>query len=1094
MKNNFRAFVLINLLSLSLLSSAQRKNTDTSISIVPALNSALFNSINFRSVGPALTSGRIVDFAVNPKNRYEYLIAAACGGIWKTSNAGVNFQPIFDNEASFSIGCIVFDPTNSNIIWVGTGENNNQRSVAYGNGVYKSEDGGKSWKNMGLKNSEHIGEISIDHQNSQIVYVAAYGPLWKSGGERGIYKTTDGGITWKQVLNVSEHTGFNEVKIQPGNNNVIYATAHQRQRKVFTYIGGGPESAIYKSSDAGTTWKKIMNGLQGQTDIGRISIAISPVDSSTMYSIVEAGEGKGGIFISKDQGASWQKRNSFFTSGNYYQEIFCDPKNIDKIFIMDTYIKYSVDGGKTLVNLGEKNKHVDNHAIWIDPENTTHMLVGCDGGIYETFDNAENWNFKQNLPITQFYKVSLDNAFPFYNIYGGTQDNFSLGGPSRTLSANGVTNNDWFITQGGDGFETQVDYTNPNIIYAQYQYGGLSRFNKLTGEGLDIRPVEGGTDKPYRWNWDAPLLISKHNHNRLYFASNKVFKTNDQGNTWDTISRDLSRGLNRNTLKVMDRVWSVDAIAKNASTDVFGQVTTLAESPLDENILFAGTDDGLIYSTTNGGKHWEKYDNIKGLPPQTYINQIVASSHNKNVAYAAINHHRYGDFKPYLIKTMDGGKTWVSIAGNLPERGTVYCMAEDFKDPDLLFAGTEFGVFITIDGGKNWIQLKGGLPTISVKDMEIQQREEDLVLATFGRGFYILEDYSFLRNIKPETVKKTAELFPVKPAWMYLQNNALGGNDKGFQGESFFVSPNPKPGAVFTYFLKENIKSIKELRQEREAERIKKGLPAFYPSLDSLRLEDNQQNTYLLFTIKDDEGNVIRRLQASPKNGLNRISWDFRTDGKLPVNVSAAMNAGDQGIFVPPGSYNVSLLKFEDGIFTELISPVKFLIKSLVLDSLSAPDKTALFAFGKKVLELRRAATAVNAIKQEQETKLKAINIAIFQTPSIDQSLAKKVLDLKNQLANINTLINGDTVLEKREFETQTSIQSRIGRITEGLISTTSVPTNTSINSYKVASTQFQQVLSQIKQIDSEIIKIEVILEKNQAPYTPGRMPDWKPE
>ncbi|MEO7801280.1 MAG: hypothetical protein ABIR81_04735, partial [Ginsengibacter sp.] len=1087
-------FSLLNLLSLCLLSNAQRKKVDTLSSLVPALNSALFNSINFRSVGPALTSGRIVDFAVNPKNKYEYFIATASGGVWKTNNAGISFQPLFDNEASFSIGCVVLDPKNPNIVWVGTGENNNQRSVGYGNGIYKSEDGGKSWKNMGLKNSEHIGEISIDHDNSQVVYVAAYGPLWKSGGERGVYKTVDGGLNWKQILNISDNTGFNEVKIEPGNSSVLYAAAHQRQRKVFTYIGGGPESALYKSTDAGATWKKIMNGLPSQTDVGRISIAISPVDSSTLYTIVEAGEGKGGIFMSKDKGASWQKRNSFFTAGNYYQEIFCDPKNIDKIFIMDSYIKYSVDGGKTLTNLPEKNKHVDNHAIWVDPDNTTHLLVGCDGGIYETFDNAENWNYKQNLPITQFYKVALDNAFPFYNIYGGTQDNFSLGGPSRTLSANGITNNDWFITQGGDGFETQVDYTNPNIIYAQSQYGGLSKFNKLTGEGLDIRPVEGEKDKPYRWNWDAPLLISKHNHNRLYFASNKVFKTDDQGNTWDTISGDLSRGLDRNSLKVMDKVWSIDAIAKNSSTDVFGQVTTLAESPLDENILFAGTDDGLIYSTTNGGKRWEKYDDIKGLPAQTYVNQVVASAHNKSIAYAAINHHRYGDFKPYLIKTVDGGKTWTSIAGNLPERGTVYCIAEDFKDPDSLFAGTEFGVFVAIDGGKNWIQLKGGLPTISVKDMEIQQREEDLVLATFGRGFYILEDYGFLRDINPELIKKAAVIFPVKPTWEYLQTSALGGSDKGFQGESFFTSPNPKPGAVFTYFLKENIKSLRELRQEREAERTKKGLPAFYPSLDSLRLEENQQNAYLLFTIKDEEGNVIRRLQASAKNGLNRLSWDFRTDGKLPVNVNAGYNAGDQGIFVPPGNYTVSLSKYEDGTFIQLVSPVKFIVKSLVLDSLSVADKVKLFAFGKKALELRRAATAVSAIKQEQENKLKAIGMAILQTPNLDQSLTKKVLDLRNELSNINTIINGDTVLQKREFETPTSIQSRIGTITESLISTTSMPTSTSLNSYKIASQQFQSVLTQIKQIQTEISKIENVLEENKAPYTPGRMPDWKPE
>ena len=702
--------------------SQKKKTTETEK--VPGkdpMQSSTFNGLAFRSIGPALTSGRIVDLAVNPKNSSEYYVASASGGVWKTENAGITFSPIFDEQVSFSIGCVTIDPSNPNIVWVGSGENNNQRVAGYGDGVYKSEDGGKSWKNVGLTKSEHIGMIAIDPGNSDIVFVAAYGPLWSSGGERGIYKTIDGGKTWKDVLTVSDNTGFNEIHMDPRNSNILYAAAHQRQRKVFTYIGGGPESALYKSTDGGTTWTKIMKGLPENIDLGRIGLAVSPVNPDHIFAIVEASGDKGGLFASTDRGASWEKRGNYSTSGNYYQEIFCDPKDADKIYAMDVYLKVSEDGGKTFHNLGEKSKHVDNHIIWIDPANTQHMLVGCDGGLYESYDAAKNWNFKANIPVTQFYKVSLDNSFPFYYVYGGTQDNFSLGGPSRTISGNGIVNSDWFITNGGDGFESQADYVDSNIIYAESQYGGLVRFDRKSGEILEIRPVEAAGEKPYRWNWDAPLLISQHDHKRLYFASNKVFRTNDQGNTWSVISPDLSRGIDRNRLTVMGKVWSVDAVAKNGSTDKYGQVTTIAESPLDENILYAGTDDGLIHVTTDGGKNWIKIDNIPGVPERTYINEIIASSHNKNVAYAAINHHRYGNFKPYLFKTTDAGKTWIAIQNNLPERGTVYCVAEDFKNANLLFAGTEFGVFFSIDGGGKWTQLKGGLPPIAIKDMEIQK-------------------------------------------------------------------------------------------------------------------------------------------------------------------------------------------------------------------------------------------------------------------------------------------------------------------------------------------------------------------------------------
>lgn len=1095
--SSVKAIFPICLLCSNLLSAQKSKTTTAVADIKDPFQSGTFSGLKFRSIGPALTSGRIVDLAVNPSNTSEYYVASANGGVWKTTNAGVTYDPVFEGEASFSIGCVAIDPTNSNTIWVGSGENNNQRVVGYGDGVYKSEDGGKSWKNMGLTKSEHIGRIVIDPNNADIVYAAAYGPLWNSGGERGIYKTTDGGKTWKAILTVSENTGFNEVLMDPRNSNVLYATAHQRQRKVFTYIGGGPESAVYKSTDAGGTWNKIMNGLPSNVDLGRIGLAISPVNPDIVFAIVEAADSKGGLFRSKDRGASWEKQSSYTTSGNYYQEIFCDPKNVNRIYAVNVYFQVSDDAGKTFHDLGERSKHVDNHVIWVNPNNTDHMLVGCDGGLYESFDAGKYWDFKQNLPVTQFYKVSLDNSFPFYNVYGGTQDNFSLGGPARTKSGNGIVNSDWFVTNGGDGFESQADYKDSNIVYAESQYGGLVRFDCKSGEALEIRPVEGDSEAPYRWNWDAPLLISKHDHKRLYFGSNKIFRTDDQGNTWKAISGDLSRQLDRNKLPVMGKIWSVDAVAKNTSTDVYGQLTTIAESPVDENILYAGTDDGLVYVTTNGGKNWTKIDNIPGVPECTYVNEIIASPHDKNTAFAAFNHHRYGDFKPYLFKTIDAGKTWMPIQNNLPERGTVYCVAQDHVNPNLLFTGTEFGIYFSIDGGEKWLQLKGGLPTISVKDMEIQQRDNDLVIATFGRGFYVLDDYTPLRNLKKEDLNKTAFIAPVKDAWMFLEYLPLGIRGKGFQGESYWSVPNPPVGAVFTYYLKEDIKTLRERRQATESEKTKKGEGFYYPSLDSLRMEDTQPAPHLLFTVTDEAGKVVRRLKAPAKKGLSRIVWDFRTAAKGPIDFtpfdeSKVFDQPDQGILVLPGTYKVSLSKFEDGAYTELVAPQAFNIAALNMAAMPASDKKALNAFGKKVEELHRVVDGTEAYRNELLNKIKFMKQAALETPAADPAMTAEMLSLENRLKNAGNKLNGDASLLKREFEAPTSINARIGSMMSAMLTSTAAPTQTFMDSYQAAVKQFTPTLDDIKASGEAIKKLEQKLEQSGAPYTPGRVPEWK--
>ncbi len=1074
--------------------SAQRK-TEPKKETTDGFSSDQFSALKFRSIGPAVTSGRISDFAVNPTNNSEYYVATSSGGVWKTINKGVTFQPIFDSQGSYSIGCVTLDPSNPSTVWVGTGENNNQRSVAYGDGVYKSDDGGRTWKNMGLKDSEHIASIIVHPTDPNNIYVGAYGPVWREGGERGVYKSTDGGATWTNVKSVSSYTGCNDLVMDPRDPNVLYAAFHQRMRSVFTYIGGGPESALYKSTDGGATWKKLEGGLPGG-DVGRIGLAISPVNPDVLFAVVEAQDNKGGIYRSTNRGASWEKRNPFFTSGNYYQEVVCDPHHVDRLYITDTYYKVSHDGGKTVVNLGELNKHIDNHCIWIDPKDPNHLLVGCDGGIYETYDFAGTWDFKSNLPVTQFYKVSTDNAYPFYGVHGGTQDNLSLGGPSRSTSANGIVNADWYITSLGDGFETQVDPTNPDIIYAQSQYGGLNRFDRKSGEYLPIKPIEK-EGEAYRWNWDAPLLISHHSPTRLYFGANKLLRTDDRGDSWKEISPDLSRQLDRNRFEIMGRVWSVDAIAKNGSTDIYGQLTSIAESKFDENMLWVGTDDGLIQLTTDGGRTWMKFDNLQGVPQRSYVHQIIASLHDKNTAYVCFNHHRYGDFKPYVLKTTDAGKTWRAIQSNLPVRGSVYSIAEDHVDPNLLFVGTEFGAFFSNNGGQSWTQLKAGLPTIAVRDIEIQRRENDLVLGTFGRGFYILDDYTPLRNLKKDDLNKPAIIFPIKESLMFIERYPLGLRDKGHLGSNYFATPNPPVGAVFTYYLKDDVKTLKEIRQQKEKDKIEKKQLVYYPSIDSLRLEDNQPEPYLLFTIKDQAGDVVRHIKAPAKKGMDRIVWDFRYNTPAPVNnrytpaPDVLFGSAEVGHLAMPGQYTVSLSKYADGVITELVAPVSFTCK--LLDQSSIPtNMTENVAFFKDVTRIRKATSAASDLLRNMNQRITHINQAAQDMPVEPKSVFEKAYAISRQLIALNLQLNGDATKARREFETTPSINDRVGGIEYGIWNSTAPVPKMYKESYEIASRQFKTLLTEMKELNKKLEELERELEINQAPYTPGRWSEWR--
>jgi hypothetical protein len=509
--------------------------------------------------------------------------------------------------------------------------------------------------------------------------------------------------------------------------------------------------------------------------------------------------------------------SDYKTSGNYYQEIVCDLTDKNKIFSMNTWLHHSEDGGKSFKATGEKNKHVDNHCMWIDPSNPDHWVVGCDGGIYETYNHATDWKYYSNLPIIQFYKVATDNDSPFYNIYGGTQDNNSMGGPSATINNAGILNSDWFITNGGDGFESAIDPKNPNISYAQAQYGWLVRYDKASGERTPIQPMPGKGEDAIRWNWDAPLILSPHDNKTLYFCANKVFKSTNRGDDWKTISPDLSQQIDRNKLEVMDQVWAIDAVMKNKSTTKYGNIVAFDESPIIKGLLYAGTDDGLIQVSLNDGASWSKTNSFPGVPENTRINMIVASLHDQNVVFATLNNHRSGDFKPYVVKSSDKGKTWKSISGDLPERGSAFAIRQDHVDADLLFAGTEFGCFFSNNGGESWSKL-AGLPTIAVYDIDIQKRENDIVVGTFGRGFYVLDNYTPLRSLNTENLSTKAILFPIKDALQYVPSAPLGLRGTGSQGANMWHAKNPTFGAVFSIYIKEAESTLKEKRKKSEKE------------------------------------------------------------------------------------------------------------------------------------------------------------------------------------------------------------------------------------------------------------------------------------
>jgi len=1061
----------------------------------PRLSADTLKGLELRSLGPAINSGRISDFAVTPGQRHRYIVATASGGVWRTDNAGTTWKPLFDDQGSYSVGCITMDPANPNVLWVGTGENNSQRSVSFGDGVYKSLDGGQTWTNVGLGASEHIGMISIDPRDSNVVYVAAQGPLWRSGGDRGLYKTTDGGATWERVLHISDDTGVNDVHLDPRDPDVVYATAYQRRRHVWTLINGGPESGIYKSTDAGKSWRELEKGLP-EVDMGRIGLALSPADPDVVYAIVEAQRDEGGVFRSVDRGESWEKRSDYMSaSPQYYNELVADPQDVDTVYSMDTWLHVTTDGGKTFTKVGEKHKHVDNHAMWIDPDDTDYLLVGCDGGVYESFDRGATWSFKENLPITQFYRVAVDTSSPFYFVYGGTQDNNTLGGPSRTLDRSGISNEDWFITVGGDGYETAIDPTNPDILYSQSQYGNLVRYDRASGETADIQPQEQPGEPAHRWNWDSPLIISPHSPTRLYYACQLVFRSDDRGDTWTAISGDLSRRLNRDELPVMGRIWEMDAVSKNQSTSDYGNVVSLSESPLVEGLIYAGTDDGLIQVTEDDGSNWRAVDRVRGVPERTYVSRLEASLHDPDTVYAAFANYKTGDFKPYVFISRDRGRTWSSISGDLPERAIVHSLMQDHAAPDLLFVGTEFGLYFTVDGGTRWVRLQGGLPTIQVRDIDIQRRENDLALGTFGRGFYVLDDYTPLRHMSEQAFGQEAVLFPIRDAYLFIEKRSRHGS----RGHGFYTADNPPFGALVTYYLRDGLKTLQEQRTEAEKKAREKGSDPPLPSMAELREEDEETEPQIVLTVRDAGGDVVRRITGPRTKGIHRVSWDLRYPPVTPTTLTeeadlAPWEEPERGPLAAPGSYSVTLGKVVDGEHSELAQAQQFDVVPLELATLAAADRAAAMAFHAKTASLQRAVTGAIEAAAEAETRIAHVRKALLDTPQADPALLTETQRLADELDDILVTLRGDPTKTARNVFQPPSIEDRIERIASDQWYTTQAPSTTHKQAYQWASDAFTLELERLRTLFNELRRLEAELEAAGGPWTPGRLPEWQGE
>jgi photosystem II stability/assembly factor-like uncharacterized protein len=1057
---------------------------------IPATAAA---GLTMRSIGPALMGGRIADVAVHPTDRSTWYIGVGSGGVWKTTNAGVTFTPVFDEQTSYSIGTIAIDPKRPEVVWVGTGENVSGRHVGWGDGVYRSPDGGRTWRRMGLAASQHIGKISIDPRNTDHLLIAAEGPLWSAGGERGIFRTTDGGATWKAVLQIDENTGVTDIERDPSDPNVLYAAAYQRRRHVWGFLGGGPKSGIYKSADGGETWRRLAVGLP-TGDMGKIGLAVTPANPNLVYATIEANGDERGFYRSHDKGESWEKRNSYISGGtgpHYYQEIEASPVDADVVYQMDVFMHVTRDGGRTFNNLESgHDKHSDNHALWIDPLNPRHLIVGTDAGLYESFDDGVRFRHFPNLPISQFYKVAVSDRAPFYDVLAGAQDLGTLVGPSRTMNEDGIRNQDWYVTLGADGYGVAFEPGDPDIAYMMWQEGNLVRKDRRNDEAVNIQPKPATGDAPERWNWDSPILVSPHQSSRIYYGSQRLWRSDDRGNSWTAISGDLTLGLNRYEQRYFGRTWSVDALHDNGAMSKYATTTAISESPVAAGTIVVGTDDGLVQITTNAGERWTRTTALPGMPSLSFVNDVEMSVHDARTLFVAVDAHKVGDFTPFLFASADLGRTWKSIAGDLPRGSIVWTIQQDHVRPELLFAGTESGLFWSPNGGTNWHKVSGGMPTIPVRDIKLQRRDNDVVVATFGRGVYILDDYTPLRAIAAGMTADAGALLPVRDAWWFIPNQVAQAKGRPTLGSDDFTTENPAVGAHLTVYLRDLPTTAQEARRAEERALRERNADTPFPGFDRLRAESLERGPQVFVFITDAQGKQVRVLTVPAKKGMQRVTWDMRGPSPFPIDLNPPAFrppwAGEpSGPLVAPGRYTATLVLASAAGTRTLGAPQSFEVKP-VPTVRGATDFVAVAAFQGRVADLMRRLTATSEEIGALDQALRHARASVTAAPRGDATLFARIDSISVQVAGLQRRLSGDPARGRLDESNEFAIFSRA--YTAMQFDHRQTPTATQQREAALAESELATLERDLRALlNGDVAHLQAALAAAGAPWSAGR-------
>ena len=1032
---------------------------DESLAQTPSEQAAQAASgLSFREIGPAVMGGRVADIAVVESDPRIFYVGLGAGGVWKTTNDGMTWESVFDDQPTASIGDVTIAPSNPNVVWVGTGEPQNRQSSPWGVGVFKSTDAGRTWNHMGLEDTRHVGRIAIDHTNPDVVFVGAVGHLWGSNEDRGVFRTTDGGDTWAKVLYVDEHTGVIDLIMDHNDHKTLFAATYQRQRTGAGFAAGGGGSGIWRTTDGGDTWSRLEEGLP-QGELGRIGLDVYRRDGNLVYAVVEAREG-GGVYRSTDRGETWEMMSDRNPRPMYFSLIRIDPNNPERIYLGGVRESASDDGGRTWWPGNSTDQiHSDHHALWVDPNDSNHLIDGNDGGLAFSRDGSKTWRSIRNMAIGQFYEIGVDMSEP-YRVCGGLQDNGNWCAPHRTQATWGVRNRDWVHVWFGDGFYNKPDPTNPNIMYSESQGGNMARIDVATRESQSIRPVPRPTgaetedDEPrrYRFNWDSPLHISTHDPATIYLGGNHLMRSPDRGMTWEEASPDLTKAIDRDTVPIMGMLVTDETLSRNDGISSYGNITAFGESKHSPGDLYVGTDDGNLQVTRDGGSTWTNViGSVPGVPPRTYVSRIETSAAVDGRVYVTFDGHRNDDYAPHAYVSEDFGSSWRQITNGLPDGWSVNVIREHPGNPNLLFLGNEVGVFVSIDRGTSWGRMKNGLPTVAVDDIVIHPRENDLVLGTHGRSIWILDDITPYEEMSGQLLASDSHLFGARRATMWSM-----GMDWPFQPATF-VAPNPAAGAAIRYYLREKLDTPPVMTggDDEMGSDLVSGGSASEPNGagESPARSEAAAEGELQLEILDASGVVIRTLQPTNEAGVQQVVWDFRiapafepTGGGGGRGFRGGPPAG-AGPLVLPGTYTARLTAGDQTHsmdFEVRHDPRRDVSRADLVARNDAAMKA--FELAKPIYEAGQRLEAMNGRVSEVQAMLKTGDVDAAMKESLQaeaDALAEEIGEVQEAFGRANLM----------------------GRATRGIENWSGAPTNDQTWSIETTWAEIPAVIEQINEL-----------------------------